>query len=97
MGRGRPGEDGDPLIVRCHELIESRLDAEMVGLHIDNGLFYGFNPTASRVWELIEQPRPLSYLCNALTAEFDVDAVTCEADLRLLLADMAKDGLITIS
>ena len=93
----RPGEGSDPLIARCHGLIESQLDTEMIGLHIDSGSFYGFNPTAARVWELIEQPRPLSDLCNALTAEFDVDAITCEADLRLLLADMAKDGLITLS
>lgn len=93
----RAGEGGDPLIERCPGLIASRLDTEMVGLHIESGSFYGFNPTASRVWELIEQPRPLSDLCNALTAEFDVDVATCEADLRLLLADMAKDGLITLS
>lgn len=93
----RADEGGDPLIVRCHGLIESRHDAEIVGLHIDSGSFYGFNPTAARVWELIEEPRPLSDLCIALTAEFDVDAITCEADLRLLLADMAKDGLITLS
>jgi len=93
----RPEESGDPLIMRCDGLIESRFGAEMVGLRIESGSFYGFNATALRVWVLIEQPRRLSDLCTALTAEFDVDAATCEAELRLLLAEMAEDGLITLS
>ena len=88
---------GDAWIVRRDGLIESGLGDEMVGLHVDSGLFFGFNATALRVWQLIEQPRRLSALCAALGNEYAVDPVTCEADVRRILADMESNGLVTLS
>lgn len=88
---------GDAWIVRQDGLLESGLDDEMVGLHIESGYFFGFNATALRVWQLIEQPRSLSNLCAALGAEYAVDAATCEADVRQILGDMKTNGLVSLS
>ena len=85
------------IVARGAGLIEAEVDDELMGLHIDNGTCYGFNPTATRVWQLIEQPKSLAELCGALTREFDVDAATCEADVRALLADLATDGIVKLS
>jgi hypothetical protein len=77
-------------------MIETEVDGELVALHIDNGTCYGFNGTATRVWALIEQPRRFSELKEELLREFDVDAATCEAQLKELLDDLAADGLVEI-
>ena len=86
----------DPVVSRSASLLEASLDDELVGLHVDRGTCYGFNGTATRIWALIEQPRRLSELRDILIAEYDVDAETCEEQLRALLADLAEDGLVSL-
>lgn len=85
------------MVQRGTGLIEAEVGGEMVGLHIENGTCYGFNPTATRVWQLIEQPRALAEICAVLSAEFDVDPGECEADVRALLDDLASDGIVVLS
>jgi hypothetical protein len=84
------------LVTRCGEMIETEVDGELVALHVDNGTCYGFNGTATRIWGMIEQPRRLSELKQELLREFDVDPVTCEAQLKELLDELAADGLVEI-
>ena len=86
----------DPLVSRRASLLEAELDGELVGLQIDNGTCYGFNGTATRIWALIEQPKRLSELRDVLLDEYEVDAGTCEAQLRALLAELEADGLVSL-
>ena len=87
----------DLLVKRKGGLIEAEVDGELVALHVENGTCYGFNGTATRIWQMVEEPKRLSELRDALTAEFDVDPETCEQDIRVLLQDLEKDGLIETS
>jgi hypothetical protein len=86
----------DLLVTRRGEMIETEVDGELVALHIDNGTCYGFNSTATRIWAMIEQPKLVSELTEGLMREFDVDAATCEAQLKELLDELAADGLVEI-
>lgn len=86
----------DLRIERRGEMIETEVDGELVALHVDNGTCYGFNSTATRIWGMIEEPRLLSELTEALVRDYDVDAATCEAQLRELLDELAADGLVEI-
>jgi hypothetical protein len=87
----------DVLVSRCEGLLESNVDGEVIGLHIDNGTCYGFNETASRIWQLVKRPKSLAEICATLGAEFVVDPATCESDVRALLDDLARDGLVALS
>jgi DNA-binding transcriptional ArsR family regulator len=84
------------MVLRRAGLIEAEVDGELVALHVDNGTCYGFNGTATRIWALIEQPKRLSELRDALVAEFDVEPDVCEAQLRDLLKDLEGDGLVEL-
>jgi hypothetical protein len=87
----------DPLIGRACSLMEAEIDGEMVALHVESGACLGFNGTAYRVWQLSEEPVRLSELCETLIREFNVDRVQCERDIRELLAQLTRDGLMTLS
>ena len=89
--------DPDLLVSRVGSLMEAEVDGEMVGLHVESGTCYGFNDTAFRIWQLVEQPVPLSRLCATLAEEYDVDPVACEQDVRSLLEDLGSGGLVTLS
>ena len=86
----------DPVVRRRSGLIEAELDGELLGLHVEQGVCYGFNGTATRVWALIEQPKRLSELRDLLVGEFEVDAETCDSELRALLAGLEADGLVAM-
>lgn len=88
---------GDLMVRRCGEMIEAEVGGELVALHVDNGTCYGFNGTATRIWGLLEQPKRLSEIKEALLSEFEVDPATCEAELRELLDELAADGLVEIA
>lgn len=92
--RRRPA---NPLVARGEGLIEAEADGNLVGLHIANGLCYGFNPTATRIWQLLATPMRFDELCAALAVEFDADPATLAGDVRAMLAELAAERLIVLS
>ena len=87
----------DVLVTRREGMIEAEVDGELVGLNVATGTCFGFNLTAQRIWRLIERPTRLSALCAALSEEFAIDEVECEADVSALLEELQREGLVALS
>jgi hypothetical protein len=83
-------------IVAISEHVVCDLDGEAVVLHLAKGVHYGLNSVGTRVWSLIQSPMQASAIRDALLAEYDVEPSACEKDLKSLLDDLAKCGLIEI-
>ncbi|WP_404370629.1 PqqD family protein [Sphingomonas sp. MMS24-J45] len=83
-------------VTRRGEMLVATVNEELVGLHLDQGAYFSFNPTAQRVWALTEEPSTVAALCEQLCEEFDVDPQDCEADVLELLRKMESDGLVTL-
>ncbi len=89
-------------MVSCPERIYSRrpdtvaanLGAELAVLDLPSGAYLGFNATAAHVWRLLNEPRTLDALCDAMTAEFDVDKERCRAEVAELLDKLLAAKLI---
>lgn len=86
----------DWIVCRRPGLTEAEFGDELFALHIEQGTCYGFNMTATEVWKLIDQPRRVSELRDVLGQKFDVGPEECERDLRELLRELEKDGLVSI-
>jgi hypothetical protein len=67
---------------------------EMVMMSVEVGRYYGLNAVATRIWELLETPRNASELCRHILEEFDVDAATCEAEVRRFVGELLDHGII---
>ena len=52
------------------------------------------NPTATRIWELLERETTVDDLVKTLTGEYDVDAATARKDVEAALAEMRQKGLL---
>lgn len=89
--------NSDLVVSRGKALMEAEVDGEMVALHVESGHCYGFNGTAYRIWQMVETPRSLTDLCQALSQEFAVDPGTCRTEIRPVLDDLATQGLIRLS
>ena len=80
---------------RAVDLLEADINDELVALDPDQGNCFGFNAVATTVWRQLEVPRSISELKTHLLAEYDVDEATCDGELRALLDDLEKRGLIS--
>ena len=85
------------IAARRDGLIEAEVDGELVGLHIDNGYCYGFNPTATRIWALIENPQTITQLCRTLAEEFEIEPDAARPDVLALLEELQRDKLVDLT
>lgn len=84
-------------VVAASEQISSDLGGEAVILDLEAGVYYGLDAVGARVWELLQQPRAVAGLRDAILAEFDVEPERCERDLLALLQELAANRLIQVS
>lgn len=85
----------DTIIIASKDVVAQEVGGELVLLDLEGGQYFGLDTVGGRFWELlIEEPRTLSVLCDAIEAEFDAPRAAIEADLLALAASLAEQGLI---
>ena len=84
----------DSTVVTSKEQVSCDLAGETAILNVKSGVYYGLDEVGARVWELIQSPRRVSEVRDALLEEYDVDPSRCEADLVTLLEQLAETELI---
>jgi hypothetical protein len=84
-------------ISAAKDQVSCDLAGEAVILNIKSGIYFGLNAVGASVWSLIQEPKTVGAVLEALVAEYDVVPDRCEADLLLLLEDMASTDLLEIN
>lgn len=84
------------VVERTVELIQMEIDGDLVALDIDGGNCFGFNATATRVWQMLEQPQSVDAIVAMLTEEFAIDHDECQAAVVALIDEMADRKLVRI-
>ena len=79
------------------ELVSANLDSEVVILGFKSGTYYGLNRVGVFVWELLQEPRKVADIRDAILEEYDVELAQCERELLALLVELADKHLIDIS
>jgi hypothetical protein len=74
-------------------MLSAEIGGEAVMMSIENGAYFGLNPIATRIWDLIEQPRSIAELIGVITEEYDVSEEQCVADVQEFVADMITRGI----
>jgi Coenzyme PQQ synthesis protein D (PqqD) len=84
------------IVVSSPEQVSCPLGDESAILNLKNTVYYGLNSVGARVWELLQQPKSVGEIRDALLEEFEVEAERCERDLLALLEKMRSEGLIEV-
>ncbi len=84
------------VVVATKDQISCDLGGEAAILHIKSGVYYGLDPVGARIWSLIQQPRRVSEVCEALESEYEVEHDRCQRDLLALLDSFLEQHLIEI-
>jgi len=87
----------DSVVVVAKEQISCDLLGESVILDLCGGVYYGLDEVGARVWALMQVPRTVGDVCEALLEEYEVDPQRCEIDLLNLLGELRAKDLIEIT
>jgi Coenzyme PQQ synthesis protein D (PqqD) len=85
------------VLVATKHQVSCALGDESAILNMDNSVYYGMNAVGTSVWNLLQQPRSLLDIRDAIVDEYDVTPEQCERDLLELLEEMKKEGLVELS
>lgn len=72
------------------------VEDETVILGLKDGVYYGLNPSGAFIWNLIQKPRMITEIRDAIIEEYDVEKDICEHDLMNLLQELLDKGLIEV-
>lgn len=84
------------IVVIAPDQVSSELVDESVILNLKTGMYYGLNEVGASVWQLLQQPKSVADICDAILQEYEVDAAQCEADVLALLKDMIEAQLVVV-
>ena len=65
-------------------------------LGLTSGTYFGLNAVGTRIWALIQEPKQVGEIEQALLAEYEVEPDACGRDLLTLLQELASKGLIDV-
>ena len=72
------------------------LSGEAAILNLKSGVYFGLNTIGASIWKLIQEPRTVKEIRDALLEEYDVEPERCEQDLLELLQELSTHELIKI-
>jgi len=83
-------------VVAAGDLLVTEFGAELVLLNLRDGIYYGLEEVGARIWRLLREPVTVAAICDVVASEYDVERVSCEADTRALLGELAARGLVEV-
>ena len=83
-------------VVASADQISCELTDEAVVLGLTDGVYYGLNAVALRVWRMIQTPTGVAEVKEQLLREYDVDEERCVSELLELLEQLREWGLVSV-
>ncbi|OGT32039.1 MAG: hypothetical protein A3E87_10865 [Gammaproteobacteria bacterium RIFCSPHIGHO2_12_FULL_35_23] len=84
------------MLTRNQSIFASAIDDELVMMDGDQGLYFGLNSVARKIWEILEKPTSYAELLSLLTSFYEVKFEQCQKELEPFLLKMIKHKLILV-
>jgi hypothetical protein len=82
---------------RNENILFGRSGSETFMMSVESGLYYALNETATRVWQILEQPRTRDEIVSALAVEYSVEATRCREEIGPFLAELVTRDILRTS
>ena len=79
------------------QVLTCDLDGETALLNQETGIYFGLDEVGSHIWAVLQNPTSQDALVESVLAQYDVEVDQCLRDVRALLEDFRRHGLITAS
>lgn len=84
------------LYSQCESLNTAPMGDELVMMDVTQGKYFGLNPLAAHIWQLLAVPISLDALVNTLVQHFDVCEHECRADTQAFLLQLVDQQLVKV-
>lgn len=84
-------------IIRHNDMLSAEIGGEAIMMSIEKGAYFGLNPIATRIWDLIDQPKSIAELIEVISTEYEVSDEQCSADVQEFVADMLARGIAQLA
>jgi len=84
----------DSIVGAAVEQVSSDLAGEVIILNLNSATYYGLDAVGASVWKLVQKPRTVRDICDAIVEEYEVDAERCESDVLPFLEALTEAGLV---
>lgn len=84
----------ETLVTRNEEPVAVEVDRTVVMMSVDQGMYFGLEGVGPKIWALLEQPRSVRQLCEALMSEFDVAPEVCRREVGAFLEELRRAQLV---
>ncbi len=86
-----------PTFIRNTTVIGTQIDDDLVMMDSDQGRYFGLNPVARKIWELLEQPLTQEALVEKLVAVYDITPEQCSQDIAPFILQLTENKLISVA
>lgn len=77
------------------DVIFRELDGEAVVLNLDTGIYFGLDAVGTRIWQLIEERKPLRIVLDTLIDEYEASPDRLQSDLLAFVERLNGKGLLS--
>ena len=86
-----------PQYRRNDEILFGQSGTDTFLMSAESGLYYALNETASRLWQILDQPCGEDEIVAALVAEYRVDPARCRGEIGPFLSDLVERTILLVS
>ena len=83
-------------VVVMKDQVSADLSGEAAILNLKTSTYFGLNAVGASIWKLIQEPKTVKEIRDAILEEYNVEPDLCEHDVLELLQALSTHGLIEI-
>jgi hypothetical protein len=83
-------------VVVTKDQVSCDLSGEAAILNLKSGVYFGLNTVGASIWKLIQEPKTVKEIREAILEEYNVEPDRCEHDIFEILQEFSTHGLIEI-
>lgn len=84
------------ILNRNADILVNEVDGETVMMSIENGSYYGMNPTGNYIWNLLEQEKSIADLIESIAKTFTLSQEQCENEVLPFIQKMIDEKILLI-
>lgn len=84
------------MISRSPGWISARVGDEIMLMSVERSKYIGLTETGARIWDMLDAPRTVDFLCSALCREYEISPEICRTQIDVFLLDMEKQGALAV-
>jgi hypothetical protein len=84
------------IVKQSKDQVSCCLNDEVAILNLKSTMYFGLDELGAYIWQVLNEPRPVSEICSMVVDRYEVDTTRCTVDVLNFMAKLEKVGLIEL-